>query len=250
MEKNTEILNELQQIAPTLAGLQGINVYSVPAGYFEQLSETIRTIIFLTGKKEIGITSSPPEGYFTSLSDKILEKIRSDQESADEEIRQMSPALHYLRQEAVFSVPENYFDNLADRIVDKVKSDQPAKVISINSRKNWWRYAAVAVIAAIIAVGSLLIFNNSNDLSHMPAYIRLSEKYRTPAELQQGIASLSTDEIANYLEKNTTVLDDESLINNTNTNALPAPDDYLLNDDALNDYLKTINAQALMSKPQ
>ena len=55
MENRTEILNELQSLSPTLAGLQGLNVYTVPNGYFDVLSEDILHTIQLA---QYGIINS------------------------------------------------------------------------------------------------------------------------------------------------------------------------------------------------
>ena len=49
------------------------------------------------------IISKVPEGYFDSLSDKILSKIKDEKnESAMEEIKALSPALLYLKEEKYF----------------------------------------------------------------------------------------------------------------------------------------------------
>jgi hypothetical protein len=80
--------------------------------------------------------------------------------------------------------------------------------------------------------------------------VQLASQYKTPKQLQQGIASLTDDEIAKYLEKNTTILDDESLIKNTDTKELPTQDDYLLDDNALNNYLQKINVESTNKNTQ
>jgi hypothetical protein len=248
MEKSAEILNELKTLAPALAEVRNVNVFTVPEGYFKDLDKRILTIVFLQ-QDEKNYSQQVPEGYFNSLSDKILSRIKETQQSAEEEIKELSPALHYLKQENVFTIPENYFDDLSDRIKEKVKP-VPGKVISINRMQKWWKYAAAAIVAGIITVTSFEIYNNGGTGSKIPPYIQLSAKYKTAAQFEQGISSLSSDEIASYLEKNTTILDDESLINNTNTKELPAPDDYLINENTLENYLKTINAEGTITNTQ
>ena len=81
MENRTEILNELQSLSATLAGLHGVNVYTVPNGYFNVLSEDILHTIQLAQygvidsaqKKD---TTDVPQGYFENLADTILAKIK------------------------------------------------------------------------------------------------------------------------------------------------------------------------------
>lgn len=251
METSPDILDELRTIAPFLESVKNINVFQVPKGYFNDLDSRISTIVFLNQveKKE---TPNVPDGYFNSLSDRILSKIKSGAQSADEEIIALSPPLHKLKQENVFKVPDNYFDGLSDRIKEKVNlvpakviSINPGKVVSIKVRK-WWKYAAAAIVAGIISVTSVEIYHHNTTNSNEPPYVQLAAEYKTPAAFDQGIASLSTDDIAKYLEKSTNLLDDESLINNTDTKELPAPDDYLMDDNTLDNYLKSINEEGLI----
>jgi len=250
MEKSNEILSELQTISPLLAQMEKVDVFSVPDGYFIDLDEKIATTVFLQVDKKDNF-QKVPEGYFDSLSTKILSKIKEEEETADNEIKSLSPALHYLKQEEVFTVPEGYFDDLSDRILNKIKG-QSARVVSFDSAKKWWKYAAAAVVAGIITIASLLLFKtqNSNAVNNLassgklPAYVQLASQYKTPTQLDRGIASLTDDEIAKYLEKNTTILDDETLTRNTDTKELPTADDYLLDDNALDNYLQKINAES------
>ncbi|MGN6531527.1 MAG: hypothetical protein ACTHK0_07220, partial [Ginsengibacter sp.] len=141
------------------------------------------------------------------------------------------------------TVPENYFDNLSTRILHKLHSEN-AKVVSINRGQKWWKYAAAAVIAGVITITSLQIFNRDTTKEKIAkTYIQLSAQYRTPEKLDQGIASLSADEIAKYLEKTGNILDDETLIKDTDTTNLPSTEDYLTDENALNNFLKSINSE-------
>ncbi|MGN6246712.1 MAG: hypothetical protein ACTHNG_00065 [Ginsengibacter sp.] len=259
MKQSTEIINELRNLSPLLADMEKVNVFSVPEGYFLDLDEKIATTVFLQVDKKENF-QKVPEGYFDSLSDKILSRIKNkeEEETVDSEIKSISPALHYLRQEAVFSVPEGYFEELSDNILNKIKR-QNAKIVPLNKVAKWWKYAAAAVVAGVITIASLQLFNNStseknvtasSSNSNLPAYVQLASQYKTPKQLQQGIASLSDDEIAKYLEKNTTILDDETLIKNTDSKELPTQDDYLLDDNTLDNYLQKINIESTNKNTQ
>lgn len=257
MEKSTEILNELRSISPILAEMEKVNVFSVPEGYFIDLDKKIATTVFLQ-QDEKNIFQKVPEGYFDSLSSKIVSRIKEEEESGDSEIESISPALHYLKEEKVFTVPEGYFDNLSDRILNKIKGEN-AKVVSFNSAKKWWKYAAAAVIAGIITITSMQLFKSQNSnygkniaatSANVPAYVQLASQYKTTKQIDQGIASLTDDEIAKYLEKNTTILDDETLTKNTDTKELPTLDDYLLDNNALDNYLQKINVESTNKNTQ
>ena len=256
MKKSTEILDELRSISPVLAEIEKVNVFHVPEGYFIDLDEKIATNVFLK-QDEKNSFQKVPEGYFDSLSSKILSRI-NEEESAESEIKSISPALHYLKEEKVFTVPEDYFDDLSDRILNRING-QNTKIISFDSPRKWWKYAAAAIITGIITITSLQIFKTTNSNSgknmataseNIPAYVQLASKYKTPKQLDQGIASLTDDEIARYLEKNTTILDDEALTKNTDTKELPTPDDYLIDDHALDNYLQKINVESTNKNTQ
>lgn len=257
MEKSEEIFNELKALSPALAAMEKINVFQVPNGYFTDLDEKIATIVFLHQDEKDNF-QKVPEGYFDSLSSTIISRIKQEGESADNEIKSISSALHYLKEEKVYTVPEGYFDSLSDKILNKI-NHQKAKIVSFGSVKKWWKYAAAAVVAGIITITSLQLFNKPGSNTNkpaiaasvaMPGYVQLATQYKTTKQLDQGIASLSDDEIAKYLEKNTTILDDDALTNNTDTKELPAPDDYLIDDNALNNYLQKINAQGTITNTQ
>lgn len=250
MKKSTEILNELKSISPALAEIGKVNVFTVPEGYFIDLDEKIAAAVFLQVDKKENFPKVP-EGYFDLLSNKILSRIKEEEEDADSEIKSLSPALHYLKEEELYTVPEGYFDNLSDRILNKVKG-QNSKVVTFHSVKKWWKFAAAAVITGIITITSLQLFktdtNSSGSIAassaNLPAYVHLASQYQTPKQLDRGIASLTDDEIAKYLQKNTTILDDETLVKNTDMKELPTPDDYLLDDKALDNYLQKINVES------
>lgn len=250
MKKSQEISDELTNISPALAKIEKVNVFAVPQGYFDGLAEKIATTVFLQQEKKEPF-QKVPDGYFDSLSSRIISKIKEHEESAEAEIKAISPALNYLKEEQVFDTPDGYFDNLSDIILNKIKNDN-GKVVVLHSARKWWKYAAAAVIAGIITIFYFQFINfksgdiktNSIASTEMPAYMQLASHYKTAKEINQGIESLSDDEIARYLEKNSNILDDEDLIKNTDTRGLPTPDDYLLYDDALSNYLQKINVES------
>jgi hypothetical protein len=240
--KSSDILNELKTISPFLATLEKVNVFQVPEHYFSDLYKRISISVFLH-QDEKDTSQRVPEGYFDSLSDRILSKIKNEnQQNATEEIKQISPALYYLKNENVFDVPENYFADLSDKINNKIHHND-TKVISINSVRRWWKYAVAAVVAGVVAISSLQIFNHQTSKEKIASnYIQLSAQYKTPEKLNEGIASLSADEIAKYLEKTGNILDEETLIKDTDTTNLPSTDDYLTDENALNNFLNSINS--------
>lgn len=258
MDKQTEINIELKTISPFLAGMEKVNVFQIPKNYFSDLEAKILTNIFLQ-QDEKNHFQKVPDGYFNSLSDKIISRIKEEKdESVLDEIKSISPALFYLKEEPVFTVPERYFDDLSDQILDRIKGKK-TKVISISSAKKWWKYAAAAVVAGAVTVSSLQIFNQSSvsenkketitASSTIPGYIQESSKYKTAEELKAGIASLNDEEIINYLQATGSILDEESITKNLNTTQLPDVNEYLIDENTLNNFLNS-DAQSLNKNTQ
>ncbi len=243
MNQSNEIIKELQGISPILAQVQKVNVFTVPDGYFKMLAEKISTRILLEQKSHINLdkNNSPqvPEGYFDSLSDIILSKIKKKEaEKDEEEFQKLFPVLYSLKDKNVFEVPANYFEEISHQVVAKIKDNRPAKVISIHSR--WWKYAAAAVIAGVITLGSLQWFHSSQDKNEISTY-EASFQYKTPGQLDEGITSLTDEEIIKYLEKHGSIMDNDLLTKDLDVNELPSTVDYLINENTLNDYLEKIN---------
>src|SRR5664279_3014606 len=160
MKNSQEILNELMAISPLLAGLEKVNVFSVPEGYFNELEFRITNYTILNNTSPAENINKRnlqevPAGYFDTLSDSILAKVKAIYpESAEEELRNLSPMLYALKGENVFSVQDGYFESFAANVVKKVKP-QRAKIITMKKRNSWWKYAAAAVVTGAIAVSSL-----------------------------------------------------------------------------------------------
>lgn len=259
MNLSDDIMNELKETCPVLASHARINVFSVPEGYFSDLTDRIVTYASLNSDDDIDFgkaeTMRVPDGYFESLSSNILAKIKSQsEEKIINESEELSPLLFSLKDKNVFSVPENYFEGLSGSILNNLNlNKKPAKVISMNKARSFWKYAAAAVVTGAIAVSSLQIFNSSPEMkknnsvvtesSGLPDYIQSSFQYKTPEQVQEGISALSDDAIVKYLEKTGSILDNETLttVTDESANGLPAETDYLTDDNALNNYLDAIN---------
>jgi len=184
-----------------------------------------------------------PQGYFKTLPDTMLQKI--GEETAAEEIAHLSPLLSGVQQKNVFTVPEGYFDSFFDDIQSELKPQ--AKVISLGKRRNTFMKYAVA--AAITGVMALTIFkftgNTGSKNLVMPDYAAQGLKIK-PANVDAELASLSNDDIANYLETNGENIDAKTLAGTTlDDKNLPSEDDYLLDDKALDNFLNNITADDL-----
>ena len=145
MNPSPEILNELKAISPLLAGLERINVFQVPEGYFNELHLRITNYALVndtTAEENINKRNlqQVPAGYFNTLSDSILAKVRATYpESTEEELRRLSPMLLALKSN-VFSVPDGYFESFAENIV---KGLNPSAVDPENAEEELRRLSPV-----------------------------------------------------------------------------------------------------------
>lgn len=158
-----EAAEELATLSPLLQGLRKQPSFQVPEGYFSDLAHSavsgVKAIEFVNDELEKG-----------ELEKGGLEKASS------------LPA--DLKNKPTYQVPDGYFEGLTGNIIEAVKSnqsaripvislqangvargipvaEQSAKVISFNTGRRKWRYAAAAVVATILLTGSWLLFRPS-----------------------------------------------------------------------------------------
>jgi hypothetical protein len=251
MEARNDIFNELKALSPTIAAIVKTNVFSVPEGYFNTLSETI----FL-GVKDDTILSfnsiskssffEVPKGYFENLSTNILNKIKEQPLiNAVDEIRVLSSTLYSLHGKNVFELPAGYFNKLADNILSNAKPQQ-AKIIAMPKRNVILKYAAAAVITGCMSLGVYKFINNKpvhNEPVAIAALDPTIEKgiKMNDKQFDETLNNLSEDDIANYLDKNGSEADVAELSSNIDDNTLPNQDDYLLDNKTLDNYLSSDN---------
>jgi hypothetical protein len=256
MNNSEEILNEIKSISPFLAGMAKVNVFRVPEGYFEDLQIRIAAFAILNNATVTDNMSKRnlqkvPEGYFDTLSDSILQKIKiAFPESAENELRKLSPALYSLKDINVFSVPQGYFASFPGKLAEKIHPGKPAKIVAFKRRSSWWKYAAAAIVTGLIAVSSFEIFkfghngaNNDNGLTAVTETIKNSFQYKNETEVDAGIAKLSDADIVKYLEKNGNVMDNAMLLNNIDVSEMPDQTDYLQDANTLDNYLDKIGVK-------
>src|SRR3954447_6451118 len=187
--RNSNIENEIRQIAPFIANIGKENSYYVPEDYFNSLAASVIAHIRLVNLKEKGIPFFVPEDYFENLADSILARIRSITAGIEirEELSEIAPLLNTINKKNVFSIPGNYFEKLASVVPQK----KAGKTISLGSNiRKWVTYAAAASVLFIIATTSYL---------YVTIHHRSIEKH---LPVEQKIAELNEQEIINYLEDN------------------------------------------------
>jgi hypothetical protein len=164
MENRNDILTELQLISPLVAGLEPVNPFTVPAGYFDALPGNILAKIrgVATASAEI---YQVPAGYFEDLAENILLKIKAASHETRDELNEVAPLLNTISRGEVFSIPAGYFEqaNLAET-VRNAKRD--VKVVRMRKANRWMQYMAAAMMAGILVTGAFLFTDTNPDLSN------------------------------------------------------------------------------------
>lgn len=240
-------------------GLTDHAVNDVPAGYFDGLATSILAKIkaqeteedeaeeILLSPQLSAIQHTPtfevPAGYFDGLADSILGKIKAaDTEDAATEIKALSPMLYSIQNENVLSVPAGYFESLSETILNKVKP--AAKVVAMKSRTaTFFKYAVAAVFTGVMALGVYQFTGNSTKENELPDYVKVG--MNDIKDVDQELAKISEADIIKYLEANGTDVKATMVANSVDKNELPTEEDYLLDEQALDKYLNSINIDDL-----
>lgn len=241
MENRTDILNELRELSPFLAEMEKLNVFKVPAGYFEHLSSDILVGIITDNAPDKSFTGDVPAGYFDSLANNILAKIQARQTSeAVTEIQALSPLLRSVQQKQVFEVPQGYFENLSAGVLASVHATP--KVVTMQRRSNnFFKYVVAAAFTGMMAL-SVFKFTGNQKEAALPGYVKEGQKIQ---DVDQELAKISDDDIVKYLEENGTDVKTAMVANSIDNNELPSQEDYLIDEKTLDNYLNSINVNDL-----
>lgn len=238
-------MNELKELSPLIAGMEKLNVFSVPEGYFEYLSTDILSgIENEKGLKNItsslDVNTEVPHRYFDTLAANILHKIKAQEfDDALTELRVLSPMLYSIQNENVFEIPKGYFENLSEAVLNTVNPQ--TKVVSMKRHTTFFKYAVAVAFTGLVAL-SVFKFTATDKKVVLPDYVTAGLKVQ---DVDQELAKISDDDIVKYLEANGTDVKTAMVANSIDENELPSQEDYLLDEKALDKYLNSINVNDL-----
>ncbi len=193
---SSQIFDELVEASPLLNAIAKTNVYSVPQGYFENFA--IKVI--------------------AQTTENVVE-----QSETFLELEEMAPLLNTISKTGPYNVPENYFSQLTVNIVvEKTK----AKVIGLSrSTKRVITWLAAASFTGIIAMSGYMFWQGTN------------KPPITPVNPTASLADVSDEEISNYL--NSTPLPGvETIPSSVLDEQMPEPVIQNLSTDEIKDYLE------------
>ena len=249
MENSVDILYELKELSPDIVEIEKKNVFTVPAGYFENLSKGILagiaieenvSDIFFSGS----VDNDVPHRYFDTLADTILDKIKAQKTvSASEELRTLSPMLYSIQNVNVFEVPKDYFNSLSETTVAGVKPQQTKVVMMSRRSTTVIKYAIAAALTGVMALGVFKFTNsNTNDIDPVVA---LGDKIARENRFDEELEKVTDADIVKFLEANGSDVKAALVASSVDENELPSQEDYLMDEKALDKYLNSINVKGL-----
>ena len=241
---NTEIISELATISKEVAAIPRVNVFSVPAGYFNTLSASIlyqiqNESLLIPVSRTLNV-GEVPEGYFEGLANQIMNKIKAG-ESVKEEMKDLSPTLSHIGNQNIFTVPDGYFESLPEVI--NLRIPQPAKVISIK-RDSFFKYAAAAVVTGIIGLSVFNVFDNKEKIDkplQSEAVMAKANEIIKNKTFDIELQNVSDNEIEQFLTESGQDVNAALVASVIDDNNLPASDEYLVDDKTLDEYLNKLN---------
>ena len=248
MKQHEDILNELQEISPAVAGVPYVNVFRVDAGYFAGIGAELKARIAADQAYALK-NISVPEGYFDGLAANILQKIKREEHvTVAEEMAALSPVISAIGNANVFTVPQGYFEQLS--FTAKVET---AKVIKMNPLRSVFKYAAAAVITGLLGISIINLTDNdatvetNNPVIQTASVAKTENVMRTANDIiQKGsfeneFNTISDEDIEQYLTESGQDVNAALVASSTDDATLPEATDYLFDENTLDEYLNTNN---------
>ncbi|QJD94710.1 hypothetical protein HH214_01890 [Mucilaginibacter robiniae] len=205
-----------------LKGVNAGNPFTVPAGYFDDLSQRILSYVQLEDLKQADAAEgfTVPENYFTELTNNIESRIAIEEMLEGKPHGHTVPDLYFEQLEEqissriqleemadvhtnAFTVPDEYFNQLSESILQKtVEHDNQLKrsVIRKLYSSAAFKYATAACIVLIAGVGIFVTQTNKPQADHSQSY------------LHQQLMQIPTSDIRSYLQTQTDANDLEHTV--------------------------------------
>jgi hypothetical protein len=233
MKKDTNILAELLEVAPTLAAINNTQLYTLPKGYFNALSEVILAQISAENLPKIIAPFTVPQDYFNTISNNVLAAIAKEVTSKNEvfeELEAIAPLLNTINKRAVYTLPTQYFASFKPSIATVTIK---GKLVPMASFRRKLLYVAAACVIGLMAVGAF-VFTNKTEKIDYAAYKKI--------DVNTTINTISNEELINYLENVNSITNANALT--TLDVKLPDIQDHIetIPEEELKQYLKEVDA--------
>ena len=216
-----------------LGGLQ--ESASVPEAYFDNLAvEVLGKIISAEKSQEI------PAGYFEGLTTNVLQRIKAEEQelSSLEEMELFSPTIAEIGNQHPFTVPVGYFEKNIKTVQDQLAPKTLAPIVQMGATRKILKYAVAAVVTGLLGFG-LYTFNFDSDTAEVnPVVMAQADKIIETNNIDAVFNSLTEEDITDYMTSKGSNIDAALVASTMNDTDLPAAEDYLFDEETLNDYLK------------
>ncbi len=245
---------ETDDISAIVSAIGRNNIYAVPAGYFERLPDqilkaalrsnetvaaetaTISDLVASIGNQNV---YSLPAGYFDNVAAATMKQVLAANES-HEETSKISSLVAGIGNENIYQVPQGYFEYLSATVLQQIQPT--AKVISMKGRFSAFKYAAAAVVTGIIAMSAFFILNNTNTQTNSQvSLIKEANKIIKTNSFDKEMDNISDAAIVAFLEGKGQNVEASLVASLVDEKNLPEADEYLLNDNTLDEMLKTLD---------
>jgi hypothetical protein len=239
MTDRATILTELEIVSPLLASVPYVNVYKVDADYFDGLRAELQARIIGDGFTSESSNMQIPAGYFDTLSANVLQKIKAiEHNEVQEELESVSSLVASIGNENVYQVPQGYFEQI------QFKNKNEAKVVKLNPLSKIFKYAAAAVVVGLLGLGVFKFIDNNNvkpDAASIAVFDE-ANKIIKEGSFEKELENLSDKDLEKYLSENGVDVTAGLVASTINDESkLPEVDDYLFDDNTLNEFLKSNN---------
>lgn len=215
------------------------NEASVPEGYFETLPiEVLGKINTLSQEQTL------PAGYFENLSATIMQRIKAETTEVGvlTEMEQLSPTIAIIGNKYPFTVPANYFENNVEAVTKVITDKQTAVVVKMGTARKVLRYAVAAVVTGFMGLGIYTIaFDNTQQVSSNSAVMAKADNILKTNSIDDVFNSLTEADITDYMTSKGSNINAALVASTINDADLPTAEDYMFDEEALNDFLKGKN---------
>jgi hypothetical protein len=233
----------------------------VPEAYFDQLADNILSKINTQQPQSLASDAElsnqllslrtkkvyeTPANYFEDLQENIYLKISAFEDNVKVETNNISPMLAGIDNRNVLTTPLGYFDDLPNLLLQNSKP--ASKVISMQKRKLFIRFAAAAILIGAISLAIVKFTNKSAEIKGDYATINNSIDKGTKMDdkkFDETLNNLSEEDIATYLQKNGSEADLALLSSSIDESNVPNQDDYLLDEKTLEKFLNEIDTKKM-----
>lgn len=116
-----------------------------------------------------------------------------NKQTIEQELEQIAPLLNRISKKPVQTLPADYFEKLT--IPKPIAS---ASVVSMNSARKWYGWAAAAVVTGILVLGGLQLMNSSKNTLEKQVGMDYAEL--TSLNVNEWVQKIPNESIDEYLQ--------------------------------------------------